>query len=118
MLAWLLRQERPVPIIQLLRSSSGERILGQIMVNAHLHEHLRVIYAAPWSAGETQIQTYLNGLRLPRLMTAQVEELEGDISLNDLREALSGMATGKAPGPEGLPVEYYLTYSAVLLSRL
>ncbi|KAJ1194758.1 hypothetical protein NDU88_004044 [Pleurodeles waltl] len=75
MLAWLLRRERPVPIIQLLCGSSGERILGQLRVNAHLREHLRVIYAAPRRAGETQIQTYLNGLRLPRLTTAQAEEL-------------------------------------------
>ncbi|KAJ1217014.1 hypothetical protein NDU88_004611 [Pleurodeles waltl] len=89
MLASLLRRERPIPIIQLLCGSSGERILGQLRVNAHLREHLQVIYAAPRRAGETQIQTYLNGLRLPRLMAAQAEELEGEVSLDDLGEALS-----------------------------
>ncbi|KAJ1203040.1 hypothetical protein NDU88_006835 [Pleurodeles waltl] len=89
MLPWLLRKERPVPIIQLLCGSSGERILGQLRVNAHWREHLRVIYATPRSAVETQIQTYLNGLRLPRLTTAQAEELEGEVSLDDLGEALS-----------------------------
>ncbi|KAJ1092934.1 hypothetical protein NDU88_006044 [Pleurodeles waltl] len=97
MLAWLLRRERPIPIIQMLRSSSGERILGKLRVNAHLREHLRVIYTSPWRVGETQIQKYLNGLRLPCLTAAQVEELEGEVSLEDLGEGLSGMATGKAP---------------------
>ncbi|KAJ1189441.1 hypothetical protein NDU88_006186 [Pleurodeles waltl] len=40
MLAWLIRRERPIPIIQMLSDSSGERILGQLRVNAHLREHL------------------------------------------------------------------------------
>ncbi|KAJ1199756.1 hypothetical protein NDU88_003589 [Pleurodeles waltl] len=93
MLAWLLWRERPVLIIQMLRGSSGEMILGQL-----------------------KIQKYLNDLRLPRHMAAQVEELEGEVSLEDLGEELSGMATGKAPGPDGLQVEFYRTYSAVLLT--
>ncbi|KAJ1125985.1 hypothetical protein NDU88_004398 [Pleurodeles waltl] len=74
MLAWLLRRKRPIPIIQMLRGSSGERILGQLRVNSHLHEHLRVIYTSPWRVGETQIQEYLDGLRLPRLTAAQLSE--------------------------------------------
>ncbi|KAJ1136125.1 hypothetical protein NDU88_002543 [Pleurodeles waltl] len=72
MLAWLLRQERSIPIIQMLRDSSGERIVGQLRVNAHLCEHLRVIYTSPWTVGETQIQEYLDDLRLPRLTAAQL----------------------------------------------
>ncbi|KAJ1204668.1 hypothetical protein NDU88_000108 [Pleurodeles waltl] len=90
MLAWFFRRERPVPIIQMLRNSSGERILGQLRVNVHLREHLGVVYASPCRVGETQIQKYLNGLRLPCLAAAQVEELEGEISLEDLGEALRG----------------------------
>ncbi|KAJ1213557.1 hypothetical protein NDU88_001191 [Pleurodeles waltl] len=102
----------------MLCGSSGERILGQLRVNAHLREHLRVIYAPPQRTGETQIQKYLNGLRLPHLTAAQVEELEGEVSLETLGEALSGMATGKAPGLDGLPVQFYHSYSAVLLPQL
>ncbi|KAJ1178078.1 hypothetical protein NDU88_003327 [Pleurodeles waltl] len=102
----------------MLCGSSGERILGQLRVNTHLHEYLRVIYATPQRTGETQIQKYLNGLQLPRLTAAQLEELEGEVSLEDLGEALSGMATGKAPGPDGLSGKFYHTYSAVLLPQL
>ncbi|KAJ1209226.1 hypothetical protein NDU88_004604 [Pleurodeles waltl] len=89
MLAWILRRQRPIPIIQMLRGSSRERILGQLRVNAHLREHLRVVYASPCRVGLTQIQTYLNGLRLPCLTAAQVEELEGEVSLEDFGEALT-----------------------------
>ncbi|KAJ1169680.1 hypothetical protein NDU88_001571 [Pleurodeles waltl] len=106
MLAWLLRQERPVPIIQMLRGPSGEKILGQLRVNSHLREHLRAIYATPCGVGVTRIWEYLDGVRMPRLMEAQSEDLEGEVSLDDLVEALGGMVSGKAPGPDGLPVEF------------
>ncbi|KAJ1152155.1 hypothetical protein NDU88_004932 [Pleurodeles waltl] len=109
LLARLARQERAIPIIQMLHSSSGERILGQLRVNTHLHEHLRNIYTSPWSVGMTQMKEYLEGLRMPRLTAAQVEELEGEVSLEDLVEVLGGMATGKAPGPDGLP-DTFLSY--------
>ncbi|KAJ1106218.1 hypothetical protein NDU88_003621, partial [Pleurodeles waltl] len=82
MFAWLLRWERPVPIIQMLRDPSGEKILRQLRVNSHLREYLGDIYATPWSVGVTQIQEYLDGLRMPRLTEAQMEELEGEVTLD------------------------------------
>ncbi|KAJ1198305.1 hypothetical protein NDU88_002147 [Pleurodeles waltl] len=118
MLAWLLQWERPVLIIQILRGPSVEDFLGQLRVNSHRREHLQAIYATPCGVGVTRIWEYLSGLRLPRLTEAQSEELEAEVSLDDLVEALGGMASGKAPGPDGLPVEFYRTYPAVILLRL
>ncbi|KAJ1118455.1 hypothetical protein NDU88_006646 [Pleurodeles waltl] len=118
MLAWLLRQERPVSIIQMLCGPSGELILGQLRVISHLREHLRVIYTAPCSVDVTRIGEYLDGLQLPRLTEIHSEELEGEVSLDDLTEALGGMVSRKAPGPDGLPVEFYRTYPAAILPRL
>ncbi|KAJ1142643.1 hypothetical protein NDU88_008956 [Pleurodeles waltl] len=97
MLAWFRRRERPIPIIQMLCGSSGERILGQLQVNTHLREPLQNIYTSPRSVGVTQIQEYLDGLRMPRLTKAQVEELEGEVSLEDLVEALGGKQNTRAP---------------------
>ncbi|KAJ1193835.1 hypothetical protein NDU88_003131 [Pleurodeles waltl] len=92
MLAWLLTQERPIPIIQMLNGPSGETILGQLRVNSHLREHLRAIYATPRGVGVTRIWEYLDGLRMPRLTEAQSEEWDGEVSLDDLVEALGVMA--------------------------
>ncbi|KAJ1128275.1 hypothetical protein NDU88_006654 [Pleurodeles waltl] len=90
MLAWLLRRKRPIPIIQMLSGPSGEKILGQLRVNAHLGEHLWNIYATPDGVGVTRIREYLDGLRMPRLTEAQSEESEGEVSLDGLVEALGG----------------------------
>ncbi|KAJ1215198.1 hypothetical protein NDU88_002807 [Pleurodeles waltl] len=47
MLAWLLWRERP--IIEMLCDPSGERILGQLRVNAHMREHLSMPHQVEWA---------------------------------------------------------------------
>ncbi|KAJ1207052.1 hypothetical protein NDU88_002444 [Pleurodeles waltl] len=118
LLAWLLRRECPTPIILSLRGPTGDRILGQTRVNVHLREHLEAIYSSPWCDVGSQTREYLDGLWLPRLTDAQAAELEAEFSLEDLQGALGDMASGRAPGLDGLPVEFYHAYSATLLPRL
>ncbi|KAJ1210580.1 hypothetical protein NDU88_005942 [Pleurodeles waltl] len=106
LLAWLLRRERPTPMIRSFRGPTGGRILGQTRMNAHLREHLEAIYSSPRCDVSSQIREYLDGLRLPRLTDAQATKLEAELSLEDLQGAVGGIASGKAPGPDGLPVEF------------
>ncbi|KAJ1179397.1 hypothetical protein NDU88_004631 [Pleurodeles waltl] len=80
--------------------------------------HLRNIYPSPRSVGGARNHEYLDGLQMPHLTYAQVGELEGKVLLEELQESLGGMASGKAHGPDGIPVEFYRTYSAVVLPRL
>ncbi|KAJ1157471.1 hypothetical protein NDU88_010183 [Pleurodeles waltl] len=51
MLAWLLRRERPIPIIQMLCGPLEKGFYGQLRVNSHVREHLRTIYATPCGVG-------------------------------------------------------------------
>ncbi|KAJ1154853.1 hypothetical protein NDU88_007596 [Pleurodeles waltl] len=68
LLAWLLRREHPIPLILSLRGPTGDRILGQTWVNAHLSEHLKAIYSSPQCDVGSQICEYLDGLRLPQML--------------------------------------------------
>ncbi|KAJ1119341.1 hypothetical protein NDU88_007527 [Pleurodeles waltl] len=111
LLTWLLRRECPIPMILSLRGPAGGRILGQTRVNTHLREHLEELYSSPRCDMSSQIREYLDGLWLPRLIDAQVAELEAELSLEDLQGALCGMASGKAPGPDGLAVELHFCIS-------
>uniref|UniRef100_A0A670ZBU0 Uncharacterized protein n=1 Tax=Pseudonaja textilis TaxID=8673 RepID=A0A670ZBU0_PSETE len=40
--------------------------------------------------------------------------LEGNITMMELTEALKKQNVGKAPGPDGLPVEFYKTFQEIL----
>ncbi|KAJ1098820.1 hypothetical protein NDU88_003927 [Pleurodeles waltl] len=97
LLAWLLRCECPTPIILSLRGPTGDSILGQTCMNAHLREHLEAIYSSPWCDVSSQTREYLDGLQLPRLTDAQAVELEAELSLEDLQGALETSETPVAP---------------------
>ena len=49
-----------------------------------------------------------------RLSSAECDSCEGDIALNELTLSLKAMAHNKSPGPDGLSVEFYLTFWARL----
>ena len=49
-----------------------------------------------------------------RLSTEEKKMLDSDISLNDLRESVMRMKTGKASGLDGLPVEFYQEFFDVV----
>lgn len=45
-------------------------------------------------------------------------DLEKDLSLNELSNALRTITKGKTPGPDGFSVEFYLHFSDLLLPKL
>lgn len=57
-------------------------------------------------------------LELPRLSSAEAASLDGDISEIEIGQAITLMNSGKAPGPDGFPIEFYKTFSVQLLPVL
>ncbi len=44
--------------------------------------------------------------------------LEKNLSIEELSEALQDMSNGKSPGPDGLPMEIYKTFAGKILPHL
>ena len=57
-----------------------------------------------------QIQETLFENLTARLPADAVSSCEGPLSVQEVRSALEGMARGKSPGSDGLPMEFYLTF--------
>lgn len=47
---------------------------------------------------------------LPKLQPGDKKELDTMISLNELSDAVHQLSTGRAPGMDGLPAEFYKTF--------
>ncbi|KAJ1205037.1 hypothetical protein NDU88_000472 [Pleurodeles waltl] len=56
------------------------------------------------------------GLQLMRLTEMQGQSLEDPINLEESQQALRQLAHGRAPGNDGLPAEYYHTFSEQTLA--
>lgn len=52
---------------------------------------------------------------LPKLQPGDKKKLDTMINLNELSEAVQQLSTGRAPGIDGLPAEFYKTFWAVLV---
>ena len=50
---------------------------------------------------------FIDGLNIKGLSDAQLDDLNIPFSLQELTEALKGMANNKAPGTDGFPTEFY-----------
>ncbi|XP_053197120.1 HEAT repeat-containing protein 1-like [Scomber japonicus] len=53
------------------------------------------------------LQNFFQNLTLPCLSPAQVETLDKPVSQEEVKKAIRAMKTGKSPGSDGFPVEYY-----------
>ena len=50
---------------------------------------------------------YTNAYDIPRISDASKEICDADITLQEIEDAVKGLANNKAPGPDGLPGEFY-----------
>ena len=77
-------------------------------------------YSSLFTACQTDkdVQTELLSNVSRSLPADQVGICEGYLSVDEVRLALEGMARGKSPGSDGLPMEFYLAFWDVLGSDL
>lgn len=61
---------------------------------------------------------FFDELEFPQLAEDAKLDLENYLSIKELVDAVQSMSSGKAPGPDGLPVEIYKTFSKRLMPHL
>ncbi|KAK3569559.1 hypothetical protein QTP86_000980 [Hemibagrus guttatus] len=65
-----------------------------------------------WSGAQVVEDSFLVGL--PKLSERAARELDRELSLEELHEALQRMQNGQASGIDGLPAEFYKAFWAVI----
>ena len=55
-------------------------------------------------------ELFLNNLNVPRLTEQQMLSCEGKITLEECTKALESFQNNKAPGNDGIPVEFYKNF--------
>ncbi|KAK3517732.1 hypothetical protein QTP70_016978 [Hemibagrus guttatus] len=70
------------------------------------------LYSSEWSGAQVVEDSFLVGL--PKLSERAARELDRELSLEELHEALQRMENGRASGIDGLPAEFYKAFWAVI----
>ncbi|KAK3552293.1 hypothetical protein QTP86_009435 [Hemibagrus guttatus] len=70
------------------------------------------LYSSEWSGAQVVENSFLVGL--PKLSERAARELDRELSLEELHEALQRIDNGRASGIDGLPAEFYKAFWAVI----
>lgn len=62
--------------------------------------------------------TFLDHLQFQTLTDEVKKELDNDLTTEEISQSIQNINSGKAPGPDGLPIEFYKTFKEKLLVPL
>ena len=91
-----------------LLNAQGLETSSQDEMEAILVDFYKVLYAKDNLDLQAQ-ENLIDDLELS-LSTSERDSCEGDLTKEELFAALGGLQTGKAPGSDGLPTEFYIAF--------
>ena len=88
-----------------LRSNAGQLLQESADIRQCAVEFYKELYKTEFQAEPEVAQSFYEGL--PNVPEEDHAELEAELSAQELQEALQSMQSGKAPGIDGLPADFY-----------
>ncbi|KAI4890612.1 hypothetical protein NFI96_004370 [Prochilodus magdalenae] len=95
-----------------VRTESGDLLSEPAEIRKRTVGFFSKLYTSEQSGTLELEESFLHGL--PKLPRRSAEMLDRALSLDELYTALQGMENGRAPGIDGLPVEFYRSFWSVL----
>ncbi|KAJ3614342.1 hypothetical protein NHX12_017916 [Muraenolepis orangiensis] len=103
-------------VIHSLLSGTGQEITEPSQIRRRAVSFYSTLYASEYEEGETLSEGFWDGL--PQVSEEANSQLEGPLTIQELQTALQGMQGRRAPGIDGLSVEFYKAYWDVLSNDL
>ncbi|KAK3527932.1 hypothetical protein QTP86_012209 [Hemibagrus guttatus] len=98
--------------IHAVRTESGHLLSESTEIRKQTVSFYSKLYSSEWSGAQVVEDSFLVGL--PKLSERAARELDRELSLEELHEALQRMENGRASGIDGLPAEFYKAFWAVI----
>ena len=103
--------------LSMLRFPDGSPFLSDACRHAHIKDYFTTLCAAP-SFSPNDCSSFLDSLTLPALSAAQNACLSVPITSDELLSTIKALPPRRAPGPDGIPYEWYQTFAEPLLPVL
>ncbi|KAK3549037.1 hypothetical protein QTP70_028519 [Hemibagrus guttatus] len=98
--------------IHAVRTESGDLLSEPTEIHKQTVSFYSKLYSSEWSGEQVVEDSFLVGL--PKLSERAARELDRELSLEELHEALQRMENGQASGIDSLPAEFYKAFWAVI----
>ena len=121
LLARQLRGAQANRSILKLKSSAGDVLTDPRDINNHFRDHFEKLYTSKQDATDDEIESFLLSVGLPKINESARSELDSAVTINEIKEAINSLSSGKAAGPDGFCAEFFKAYRdlvAPLLLRM
>ncbi|KAK3526115.1 hypothetical protein QTP70_016001 [Hemibagrus guttatus] len=98
--------------IHAVRTESGDLLSEPTEIRKQTVRFYSKLYSSERSGAQIVEESFLKDL--PKLSEQAARERDRELTLAELHKALQGMENGRAPGIDGLPVEFYKAFWAVI----
>lgn len=107
LLARLARKAPAKSFISAVQDENGQRQMNHRQINDTFKRFYEKLYSSETDLDKLKEGNFLNSLNMPQLSNDQASLLEGPITLLEIDKAISSLNSGKSPGADGLPIEFY-----------
>lgn len=104
-LAWRLKQLQSERAITSLQGDQGETIVDPTEINESFRKFYEGLYSSEILNENSELKVFLDSINIPNIPESFRTNLDKDITLEELSDAIDSIKAGKAPGPDGLPIE-------------
>lgn len=104
-------------IIQ-ITDESGSTTSNLDKINNTFRSFFSQLYTSESLADENKLNNFFEKLDLPKVSPENNSKLDAAFTLLKINEAIQSMNSGKSPGPDGYPVEFYKKFSNQLAPLL
>ncbi|KAM9316655.1 proto-oncogene tyrosine-protein kinase ROS [Gastrophryne carolinensis] len=86
---------------------AGETVTEGGKIAQQFLEYYSALYSSRVNYGMEELESYLDQIKFPELAPEDREALDSPITIDEVRNAMRALPGRKAPGPDGLPAEWY-----------
>uniref|UniRef100_A0A669DNA9 Reverse transcriptase domain-containing protein n=1 Tax=Oreochromis niloticus TaxID=8128 RepID=A0A669DNA9_ORENI len=115
-LAWRIKQFQLERSITALKNDKGETISDPAAISDSFKVYYERLYSSELNPGEPDPNffSFLNNMNIPRIEEEESLRLGAKLTLDEISEAIMSMNSGKAAGPDGLPIDIYKKFASKL----
>lgn len=110
LLARQLKKQETAGAISGIRGNNGKIVTSAKEINQVLMDFYKTLYTSDTVFSPDKLKTWISKIQFPSLSPEEVQSLEASIREEEVRKAIQSIQSGKAPGLDGFPVEYYMVY--------
>lgn len=106
LLAWRLKKIQTDRGINSIKLQDGKILTNLLQINTAFREFYEVLYKSEYSLVNSpdKQKEFLDKLHFPTLAEDIKNDLDQHLCIEEFSEALKDLSSGKAPGPDGLPI--------------